>query len=214
MGKRKGNMDDLQEKQIPEKPKVAKNGMSPIVMAGIIAGIVIVTVVIIFIGFSIFILPSINQGGHNSGKDSIESNEKSEDESKIKGESKFGNDLSFLTEEEKANIIFDVTGRITTNPKNDPSKFVVLDLGISFLPREEKDLLELKGEKANSKLWKMIMAETRHIINSSIRNLTIEDLESTPTDSLVKIFSKELDPIFTSKKILLTNVLIQEFIIQ
>ncbi len=207
-------MDDLQEKQIPEKPKVVKNGMSPIVMAGIIAGIVIVTVTVIFIGFSIFILPSINQGGHNLGKDSLAYFESSDGGKSKKANSKFDNDLTFLTDEEKANIIFDVTGRITTNPKNDPSKFVVLDLGLSFLPREEKDLLELKGDKSNSKLWKMIMAETRHIINSSIRNLTIENLESTPTDSLVKIFSKDLDPIFTSKKILLTNVLIQEFIIQ
>lgn len=212
-------MDETQDTQVPEKPTApkkekAKSGMNPIVMAGIIAGIVVATVTLVFIGFSIFIMPSLNQGNSGVSQDSIASDGKGTQEQELSPKSKLDYDINFLTDDEKAKVIFESTGRITTNPKNAPSKFVVIDLGLSFLPKEEKDLQELKGDKSNSKLWKMIMAETRHSVNNSIRSLTTEELEATPTDSLVNIFSKEIEPIFSSKKILLTKVLIQEFIIQ
>lgn len=178
------------EKQEPQKPKKG-GGMSMPVMAGVIAGVIIVNAIIIVIVFKLFISPSISSGGEaKKGK-----TEQAAEEKKKKDES------------EGKETLFAESGRITTNPKNS-EKFVVINLGIEYYMSEDAPAAE--GEKG---LPPKILAYVKGSVNQTIGSMSAEDVHMK-RDSLASIFQKILTPTLKKEKMNLKNIIMQEFIIQ
>lgn len=203
-------LDDMEanEKQVPEKPKKS-GGMKLPMVIGIIFGVIVTQVILIFVLFKLFlgqpatVTPDgtvVQQTTEKSEKNSKKI-EKTEEEEEI------------LTEEEQQKIQFQETGRITTNPKSS-SAFVVINLGLYFLAKDEKINEEFKKEIDKSPVWKRLSSDTKEIVNITFGNYTVEDLRSMKRDSLKTIFMKQLKPVFKTSKIILKDVKLIEYLIQ
>jgi len=207
MGKEKKAEPELQDKQVPEKPRLKSSGMSMLTLIGIIAGVVIIQVVIVILVIKLFVVPSVDNGNGNDDKTKTEKvDQKDIEAEKLKKQEE-------QAKEEKE-LIYENTGRITTNPRGS-TDLVVVDLGLEF--KFEGEAPKPK-EKETSILPEKLMARIKGTVNSIIGSYSSEQLNQN-RDTLVVIFKDKLKEIFKSiliedKKILLKNVYITEFIIQ
>ncbi len=107
------------------------------------------------------------------------------------------------------------SGRITTNPRSS-AQFVVVDLGITFIPKNEdvlKELKESKGKESKdlneSSLPPKLLARTKGVVNSVLGSFTVEELHII-RDSLPEIFRRNLKPVFREKDLYVKEVILQE----
>jgi flagellar basal body-associated protein FliL len=209
---------EQQEKQIPEKPKKKAGGMSMPVLLGVIGGIVIFQAVLIFLLFKFFIAPQQVPVEGDAAK-----TEKTEQEEHEKPESKNWKYDEF-TLDEKLVQLFE-TGRITTNPKNS-SKFVIINLAIIYIVRDEDTLKELHEKKAaegggghggdeedHSLFSHKQKIRIRSTINNVLGSLTDDQLFAQRNE-LPEMFKEKLAEIINDHKMKVKEVIVQEFIIQ
>lgn len=177
-----------EEKQSEQKTtgEAKSSGMKLPIMIGIIVGILVVNAAIIYFLFNLLLAPSIsNQHGEPAKKE-----KQADEETKLEEEF-----------DESHKPVFVETGRITTNPKFS-DKFVVVNLG-----------LEVKSKEHSNELEPALLAKIRGVVNSTFANMTVDEIHSR-RDSLDIIFLNNLKPVFKKEKKLLSEVIIQEFIIQ
>jgi flagellar basal body-associated protein FliL len=122
-----------------------------------------------------------------------------------------GYDDTKISEEDEKATLYQETGRITTNPKGS-SSYVVINLGLNFIPREKEIKEELAKEPDKALTWKKVLAETKDHITTIMGNYSFEDLKQINRDTLKGTLLRDLQPIFKKEKIFLRNVLLQEFI--
>lgn len=206
-----------EEKQVPAKPKKASSSLSLPVLIGIIVGIVVFQAVVIFLLFKMFIQqPQAAEEPKKQGEEKVEKKEESSEHPKQEFES-----------DPKLTKMFE-TGRIMTNPKGSPSKFVIVDLAIIYRMVNEqameeilKELTELGegggGGHGGSQTFISKKQQTRikGIISMLLGSFTIDELQSR-RDSLSFLIKKDLEPILNDAggRMKVTEVIIQEFIIQ
>jgi hypothetical protein len=201
---------DFEEKQVPEKPKSKSEGIKLPVLIGIIAGIIIIPIIVLIVLFKVFIAPTVNQQ-NNEQQTSTQVNSKNDSEgernnAKPKGKVTLTNDQMKL-------VILQETGRITTNPKGS-SSYAVVNLGIEMFIEDEKEAEELRKDPEKSILWKKVFSRSREVITNTIGNYTLDDLKVINRDSLKYTFYDKLFPIFTQEKVVLVEVILQEFMMQ
>ncbi len=178
--------EEKQTEEILNKEKKSSSMKLPI-MIGFIAGILIINAGIIYLLFTLLISPTLTTQDTSDSENS---------QTEIQQENTFETEF-----DESHKPIFKETGRITTNPKNS-DRFVVVNLGIEFKSKEKLEELE-----------PALLAKIRGTINSTFANMTIDEIHSQ-RDSLNIIFQNNLKPIFQKEKKLISEVIIQEFIIQ
>lgn len=194
--------DDLETQEVKDE-KVKKNKMgSPLKMALIIVGILVVNAIIVIGVVKFFFAEAVH--GDNPKEATTEQTHKEDDEF---AEFKDVEESFFETENERKMIS---TGRITTNPSNSIKKFIIMDLGFEYrikpdLPEEEFDL-----EKP---LMQKMLLKLKASTTSKIGSMRVEELVRQ-RDMLPDIFKKELQPLFNENKMYLREVYLNEFLIQ
>jgi flagellar basal body-associated protein FliL len=208
-----------QEKQIPEKPKKKSGGMSMPMLLGVIGAIVIFQAVLIFLLFKFFIAPqpAPAEGEHAKTE---QTEHESDDEDKPKSK-----DWKYdeFTLDEKLVQLYE-TGRITTNPKNS-DKFVIIDLAIIYIVKDQETLEEIHAEKAaagggghggeedHSLFTHKQRIRIKGTINNILGSYSDEQLFAQ-RDSLPSIFKHGLAGIIDDHRMKVKEVIVQEFIIQ
>jgi flagellar basal body-associated protein FliL len=198
--------EDL-EKQEPEKQKKKEkkaggNGLPLPMLIGIgVGGVVLVLVTVIF-GYFIAtkLFPSQQQVVVTNGQ--VQSEHKAESE-------------------EKADVhesLYMETGRITTNPKDAPTTFVVLNLSLEFVPKDKddektKEVLGKEGVNMAHPTIQKMLARVKSTINNQIASTPMAELQSKRPE-LEKIYIELLKPTFKEFGFKLMNVGLLEFIIQ
>jgi flagellar basal body-associated protein FliL len=208
-----------QEKQIPEKPKKKSGGMSMPMLLGVIGAIVIFQAVLIFLLFKYFIAPQPTPAeGEHAKTEQTEHDGDDEDKPKAK-------DWKYdeFTLDEKLVQLYE-TGRITTNPKNS-DKFVIINLAILYIVKDQETLEEIKAEKAaeggggegegedNSLFSHKQRIRIKGTINNILGSYSDEQLFAQ-RDSLPSIFKRGLAGIIDDHRMKVKEVIVQEFIIQ
>ncbi len=180
---------------IETKPKSGGLGLVHII------GIVFGSLLFLVVAVRFLILPYVIE----SLKPNEEASKKKEEISKPKGP---------FDGVEKELIKFIETGRITTNPLNS-DQFVVVNLGLKFFARDKKVLREIFGQAAEGEvsLPPELMAKIRGKINQTLGSMTVTDLNQNRT-RLPYIFLDSLKPVFSEGKLVLGEVIMNEFIIQ
>lgn len=211
---------EQQEKQIPEKPKKKTGGMSMPVLLGVIGGIVIFQAVLIFLLFKFFIAP---QQPVQEGKTADnEKTEKVEESEEGHGEKNADWDYQEFTLDPKLVHTYE-TGRITTNPKNS-DKFIIINLGIDYVVKNEEALEEIKEELAahsgghEEEGAPSLFTHKKKIrikgkINSILGSFSVDQLFAQ-RDSLPSIFKKGLSEVINNHQMKIREVIVQEFMIQ
>jgi len=208
-----------QEKQIPEKPKKKSGGMSMPVLLGVIGAIVMFQAVLIFLLFKFFISPqpTTAEGEHEKTEQT-----EHESESKDKPNAKDWKYDEFTLDEKLVQLY--ETGRITTNPKNS-DKFVIIDLAIIYIVKDQETLEEIHAEKAadgggahsgeedHSLFSHKQRIRIKGTINNILGSYSDEELFSQ-RDSLPNIFKQGLAGIIDDHRMKVKEVIVQEFIIQ
>lgn len=202
--------EDLQ-KQEPEIPKKKEKkqgggGLSlPMLIVVGVGGLVLVLVAVIFGYFIATKLfpsqPVIVQGGQPVEKAHKANSENEEEETP---------DLKEL--------LYLEIGRITTNPKEAPSTFVVVNLSFEFAPRNKddesmKEILGKEGLNLESPIVKKMQGRIKSALNNYLASMTLVDLNSKRPE-LQKLFQELLKPTFKEYGFKLYNVSLLEFIIQ
>lgn len=198
-----------QEPEIPKKKekKQGSGGLSlPMLIIVGVGGLVLILVAVIFGYFIATKLfpsqPVIVHGGQPIEKANKEHAESSEEEEKP--------DLHEL--------LYMEIGRITTNPKDAPSTFVVINLSFEFAPRKKddesmKEVIGKEGLNLESPIIKKMQGRMKSAINNTIASMTMLDLNAKRQE-LEKVFQELLKPIFKEYGFKLYNVSLLEFIIQ
>ncbi len=105
-------------------------------------------------------------------------------------------------QEKKIGVVVPMKDDLLFNPKDAPSRFVMVGIGIEVATEEEK-----------SKVEKELAIPINSAVLKKLRSYTIEDLQSQNIqDSLPIILKKEIRPLFGEVK--LKNVYISKFVIQ
>jgi flagellar basal body-associated protein FliL len=202
------------EKKTKKKPSLG-GGLSLPVIIGAVAGLlVLIAATVIFSIFiaSKFIAPQQSASGED-GKhaDKTEKHEEDEDEEK-----KDEIDLEMAEEEEfqkgMVGIHYVKTGRITTNPKGS-SQFVVLNLGFEFrMKNKDNEWVESEVTEEDP-MVKHAMSKAKGVVNQVLGSMTVEELHSKRSE-MPLILKEKLKDTFKKYRILLKDVIIEEFIIQ
>ncbi len=203
--------EDLQ-KQEPEIPKKKEKkqgggGLSlPMMIIVGVGGLVLVLVAVIFGYFIATKLfpsqPIVVQGGQPVEKAHHKDSEEEEEEEKP----------------EMHELLYMELGRITTNPKDAPSTFVVVNLSFEFSPRKKddemmKEVIGKEGLNLESPIIKKMQGRIKSAINNSLASMTLVDLNSKRPE-LQKVFQELLKPTFKDYGFKLYSVGLLEFIIQ
>ena len=201
--------EELDEKQIPEKPK-KQGGVSMMVIIGVVFGGLIVMVVLIFALFKFMIVPAINQTPAPAAAEGTEKVKESEK----KHENGDEEDSGDMSEEEEKKLVFIETGKIIANPKGNFERYVIVNMGMQMIPKDEKLVAELKKEAEKVAEWKKLLGATREVVINTFGNHSVEELGSMKRDSLKMMIFKQLKPIFKEEKIRLKSIMLQEFLVQ
>lgn len=201
--------EELDEKQIPEKPK-KQGGVSMMVIIGVVFGGLIVMVVLIFALFKFMIVPAINQTPAPAAAEGTEKVKESEKKHENGDEEESGD----ISEEEEKKLVFIETGKIIANPKGNFERYVIVNMGMQIIPKDEKLVAELKKEAEKVAEWKKLLGATREVVINTFGNHSVEELGSMKRDSLKMMIFKQLKPIFKEEKIRLKSIMLQEFLVQ
>lgn len=208
-----------QEKQIPEKPKKKSGGMSTPVILGIIGGIVVFQAVLIFFLFKFFIVPQQQPVEHDAAHAEKDRAAEVKDEEKDHENKNWEYDE--FTLDPKLVHTYE-TGRITTNPKSS-EKFVIVNLAIEYIVKNEESLEEINAELAahgggDDEGDPSLFTHKKKIrikgkINSMLGGLSVDELFAK-RDSLPSIFKEGLAEVINDHHMKVKDVIIQEFMIQ
>lgn len=207
--------DDL-EKQEPEKPKKkekkeGKGGLSlPIIIIGSVGGLILIVVTVIFgyfVATKLFPQQPVIVNG------SVATEQKSDSHSDAHHEEEENEDA------DHHHSAYMETGRITTNPKDAPATFVVLNLSIEFEPKDPKDpvfaeAIDAHGAiKLDAPIMKKLLGSIKNTINNSLASMTLTELNAKRPE-LTKMYKDTLKPVFKSYDLKLYEVGLLEFIVQ
>lgn len=209
--------EEKHEPELPEKKKKKEKtpgGISMPLIIGAAGGIIVLIIASVIIGIVVagkFFGPQAAQEEANSkdGKNKATAN-KEYKENPYEGEMP----LSQLE-----GVMFMETGRITTNPKNGTSIYVVMNLGFEFkkMDEESKELAAIADKEGKvaieNPLVQKMMARIRSTINQMIASYTEAELQNM-RPQMPDVLKKQLKPVFKDYELILGNVSIQEFIIQ
>ncbi len=204
--------EELQEpEKQSKKKKKGKGGMSVPVVIGMIIGILVVNVALVFLIMKFLFVPEptvmtdstgkiiqIKPSGDDDDGDDYEPSELDDEESE------------FFTNESKGK--FFETDRIMTNPRSS-TKAVMVKLGVEYRPKmsEEEELEKLK---ADSDFMIKVMAYTRSVVINELGKMSEEFMLNSPKDSLALIFRDKLKSYYKERKMFLRKIQITEFIVQ
>jgi flagellar basal body-associated protein FliL len=209
------------EKQEPVKPekKTKKKaslgaGLSLPIIIGAVAGLLVLiaaTVVISIFVASKFIAPQHPAAGED-GKHAEKTEKHQEEDEENKDEI----DLDMAEEEEfqkgMTGIHYVKTGRITTNPKGS-SQFVVLNLGFEFrMKNKDNEWIEAEVTEEDP-MVKHAMSKAKGAVNQVLGSMTVDELHNKRSE-MPLILKEKLKDTFKKYRILLKDVIIEEFIIQ
>ena len=193
------------KKQEPEKPKrlsenKAMNFSLPLIVGIGVGGIVLILVAVVF-GYFIAtrLFPTqqvVPQTQATEGK--------SNDEQKHADIHK---------------TIFLETGRITTNPKDGATTFIVMNCGLEFVKKDEESK-ELEGltdpagkVKTEEVIVQKLLAHVKSNVNTYIASYSLQELQMQRPE-LENALKNNLQPIFSEFGLKLVKVGLIEFIIQ
>lgn len=199
-----------QEPEIPQKKekKHGGGGLSlPMMIIFGVGGLVLVLVAVIFGYFIATKLfpsqPVIVQGGKP-----VEDVHSANDEGQGEEEEPDMHDLLYME-----------IGRLTTNPKDAPSTFVVVNLSFEFAPKKKDDenMKELikghEGLNLEHPIAKKMQGRIKSGLNNFLASMTMNELNAKRPE-LQKLFLELLKPTFKEYGFKLYNVSLLEFIIQ
>ncbi len=207
-------MSEELQKQEPEIPKKKEKkqgggGLSlPMMIVFGVGGLVLVLVAVIF-GYFIATKLFPSQPVIVQGVQPVEQVHK---ENHGKGEG----------EEEKPDmhdLLYMEIGRLTTNPKDAPSTFVVVNLSFEFAPKKKDDenMKELikghEGLNLEHPIVKKMQGRIKSGLNNFLASMTMTEL-NTKRPELQKLVLELLKPAFKEYGFKLYNVSLLEFIIQ
>lgn len=196
-----------QEPEIPKKKekKQGGGGLSlPMLIVVGVGGIVLVLVAVIFGYFIATKLfpsqPVVIQGGQPVENEKAKTNEEE------------------VEEPDMHDLLYMEIGRITTNPKDAPSTFVVVNISFEFLPKKKddekmKEVLGKEGLNLENPIVKKMQARIKSAINNNLASMTMAELNAKRPE-LQTVFQENLKPIFMEYGFKLYNVSLLEFIIQ
>ncbi len=212
-------MSDELEKQEPEKPKKkekseGKGGLSlPIIIIGSVGGLILIVVTVVF-GY--FVATKLFP------QQPVIVNGVAATEHKTEGHGDAHSEKEGEDEDEDADhhhSAYMETGRITTNPKDAPATFVVLNLSIEFEPKDPEDptfveAIDKHGAlKMDAPIMKKLLGKIKSTINNSLASMTLTELNSKRPE-LTKMYKDTLKPVFKSYALKLYDVGLIEFIVQ
>lgn len=203
--------DQFEDKQVPEKPK-KQGGISMTVVIGVVFGGLIVMVALIFVLFKFMIVPAINQAPAPAVGTEGAVAVKEHDNKKEHGDEE--EEDADMSEEEEKKLVFMETGKIIANPKGNFEKYVILNMAMQFIPKDEKLVAELKKEADKVTEWKKLLAGTKEIVTNTFGNYSVEEIGQMRKDSIKVMLFKQLKPLFKEEKIKLKSITLQEFLIQ
>ena len=114
--------------------------------------------------------------------------------------------------------IFLETGRITTNPKDGATTFIVVNFGLEFVKIEESKELEgltdAAGKvKTEEVIVQKLLARVKSSVNTYIASYSLQELQMQRPE-LEEAFKNNLQPLFKEFDLKLVKVGLIEFIIQ
>ena len=194
-----------QEKQEPEKPKKESsnkilNAPLPLIIGVGVGAIVLILVAVIF-GY--FIATRLFPSQPTSAQ--VQTTESK------------ANEKSATVNLQKT--IFLETGRITTNPRDGATTFVVVNLGLEFMKKNEDDkalegLTDAGGKiKPDEVIVQKLLARIKSSVNGFIASYNLQELQAQ-RPQLEEQFKTNLQPIFDEYGLRLVKVGLIEFIIQ
>lgn len=198
------------EEQAPEPTKKAKkekksgDKMSTGTIIGIVAGVVLLQVILIFVVVKYFFsspVPEEGEGGGEANTEQVSSGPKPLTDEQIEA-------MEFTAEKER--IIRFNTDRITTNPKNNDKSLVVLAFTLKMLPHEdvpEESLAE------GGPIMTEIKDEILHTILTTVGAMTKEEILEYRHE-LPAMLKEELKNKLLKYNIYLLSIYNTEFIMQ
>lgn len=202
--------EDLQKQEpvIPKKKEKKQGGgglsLPMLIVAGV-GGLLLILVTVIFGYFIATKLfpsqPVVVQGVQQTESVKKEKTEEEEDETADVHE-----------------LLYMEIGRITTNPKDAPTVFVVINLSFEFKPRNKddeamKEVIGKEGLNLESPIIKKMQGRIKSAINNFLASTTMAEL-NTKRPELQKLFLELLKPTFKDYGFKLYNVSLLEFIVQ
>ncbi|HYF02726.1 MAG TPA: flagellar basal body-associated FliL family protein [Patescibacteria group bacterium] len=184
-----------EEQEVHEEEAPKKSGMSTVMLIGIIAGVVLLQVVIVFVIFKVFVSPSDTAEKKKEKKaDTEEVAEEVSDEEESEEE----------TPTRRVREVKEIVGTedMILNPRGSSSRYIMVSLGLEVDDKEAVKLIEDK-----------LTIPIQHTTRMFISQYSVVDLERTSlVDSLPGQLRKKLQPYFGEHK--LRNVYFKKFIIQ
>jgi len=193
-----------QGKQEPEKPKKKNTGMPMSRLLMIIGGILVVNAIAFIVIFRFFLAPADDPNAKD--KDKAKKEKVKTDDEEFMDEDEAAEEDFFADESKR---LYVETGRITTNPKMS-TKFVIINVGMVFRPKEEVPPEQIKPD---SDLMKKLQAKIKAVIIKEIGNLTVDELQAKRGELDIMLRDK-LRPVYKESKIFLREVNLTEFIMQ
>ncbi len=181
-------MSDANEQAAPKE----KKGM-PKIIVYVIAGVLTAAT----FGGGIFFGSKFLNGAGNTDKHGAETNKK-EHSAEATDADEEAEDVAT----KKVGVVIAPKEDIVFNPKDAPSRYVVIGIGIEVATEEEKKIVEDE-----------LMIPINSAFLKKLRSYTLDEIQSPGVqDSLPIILKKEIRPLFHEVK--LKNIYISKFIIQ
>jgi flagellar basal body-associated protein FliL len=210
--------EELQEPEKQnKKKKKEKGGMSMPVVIGMVMGILVVNVALVFLIMKFVFSPEPTVMTDSTGKVIQTEHSESGEESGTEDDEEELDELDqeekdFFAKDEKRK--FFETDRILTNPKGS-TKAVMIKLGVEYRPKlgmdeeEEAALLKADGE-----FMIKLMAYTRSVVINELGSMTEDFMLNNSKDTLAFILRDGLKDYYKGRKLFLRKIQITEFIIQ
>jgi len=206
-----------EELQEPEKQnkrkKKEKTGMSMPVVIGMVMGILVVNVALVFLIMKFVFKPEPTVMTDSTGKviqiEPVEDKDQEEDDDDEPSDLDDEENEFFANESKRK---FFETDRILTNPKGS-TKAVMIKLGVEYRPKMSEEE-EIKKIKSDSEFMIKIMAFTRSVVINELGTMTEDFMLNNSKDTLAYIFKDKLKDYYKDRKLFLRKIQITEFIIQ
>jgi flagellar basal body-associated protein FliL len=198
---------EKQKKKEKEKKQGASGALSLPMLIGIGGGGIVLILVTVIFGYFIAtkLFPTqpvvVSQNGQVTN-----SNDNKDNKDKKKSEDDIHSSL------------YMETGRITTNPKDAPSTFVVLNLSLEFVPYNKdddkvKEMMGKEGLNMNNPIVQKMLGRIKSTVNNQIASLTLAELQAKRPE-LENMYKDALKTTMNEFGFKLLNVGLIEFIIQ
>lgn len=209
--------DELEPQEEGKEQPKKKQGLSLVMIIGLIVGFLVVQVAAIYIIFTMFIAPSSNAGA-DKGKDKEKKEQHSEHgDAKVAEE---GHQEDYMPDEgykiRKVGEIIPVKcggkDEIILNPRGSSSRYVIVSVGLEMRASTNKEEEASDGHGGGNGEDPLMVPICDKII-SAISSKSLEELQQpNMRDSLRELLRRELQPYYGEKRI--RTVYFPRFIIQ